>query len=187
MIDAILSGTGGIMLRSIAATVVIFFTVAAGSEAAAQPAQPRAGVLEQLSRCRTVTSDQERLICYDSAAAALDQAEQQGGLVVLDRDQVQETRRQLFGFQITNPFAGRLGGSEEAEIDSIETTLLSAGRVSDNKWLFRLADGSEWRQIDSGEVRFRNREGQAVRIRRASLGSYLMTIENSRAVRVRRQ
>lgn len=175
------------MLRSIAATVVIFFAVATVSEASAQPAQPRAGALEQLSRCRTVTSDQERLVCYDAAAAALDQAERQGGLVVLDRDQVQETRRQLFGFQIANPFAGRLGDSEDAEIDSIETTLLSAGRVSDNKWLFRLADGSEWRQIDSGEVRFRNREGQAVRIRRASLGSYLMTIENSRAVRVRRQ
>jgi len=64
---------------------------------------------------------------------------------------------------------------------------VSAGFVGDGKWLFRLEDGSEWRQIDSGTVRFRERQGGPVRIRRASLGSYLMTIGNSRAVRVRRQ
>lgn len=174
------------MLRFPAVLGFVFATFLA-CDTSAQMGNGRAATLEGLARCRGIVDPGERLACYDEAAAALDTAERSGELVVLDRQQVQETRRQLFGFQIGNPFAGRLNGPEEPEIDSIETTLKSAGLVADGKWLFRLADGSEWRQIDSGGVRFRDREGEPVRVRRASLGSFLMTVGNSRAVRVRRQ
>ena len=78
-------------------------------------------------------------------------------------------------------------GERPEAVDSIETTLVRAGLAGENKWVFTLADESVWRQIDSDRVNFRNRPGEAVRVRRASLGSYLMTIGNSRAVRVRRQ
>jgi hypothetical protein len=73
------------------------------------------------------------------------------------------------------------------EIDSIETTLQSANQVADNRWVFRLADGAVWRQIDSDPFRYRPRPGDAVRVRKASLGSFLLTVGDSRAVRVRRQ
>lgn len=174
------------MLR-IMATVVFFLVTAVAADVSAQSSSARATIVEDLARCREIADARQRLTCYDAAAAALDTAERAGELVVLDRQQVQDTQRRLFGFQIGNPFAARLNGPEEPEIDSIETTLVSAGFVGDGKRLFRLADGSEWRQIDSGGVHFRERQGEPVRIRRASLGSYLMTIGNSRAVRVRRQ
>ncbi|WP_374386549.1 hypothetical protein [Brevundimonas sp.] len=174
-------------MQKIVATLAVIFSIGLASGAAAQTEAGRAEVLDRLAQCRAVADGGQRLACYDQAAAALDAAERGGDVVVLDRRQVQEARRQLFGFQIGNPFAGRLNGPAAPDIDSIETTLVSAGLVGDGKWLFRLADGSEWRQIDSGQVRFRNRQGEAVRVRRASLGSYLMTVENSRAVRVRRQ
>lgn len=148
----------------------------------------RAASLIELARCRDVTIDTQRLACFDRAAAALDTAERSGEVVVMDRAQVRAANRQLFGFQITNPFAGTTAaGNVEPEIEAIETSLLSATTSGDGKWVFRLTDGSEWRQIDSGSVRFRNREGEAVRVRRASLGSYMLTTEGSRAVRVRRQ
>ena len=148
--------------------------------------QQRPEMLERLTACRTVTPDAARLACYDAAAAAFDSAERQGEVVVIDRAAVDETRRQLFGFEL--PTLPRLFSGEMVDdLDSIETTLERASRPSENRWVFRLADGSVWRQIDSEPVRFENRPGQPVRVRKASLGSFLMTVGGSRAVRVRRQ
>jgi len=138
-------------------------------------------------RCRAINENQARLTCFDESVTAIDSAERAGTIVFLDQDQVRETNRRLFGFQITNPFTGRDDTAERVQVDEIETALQSAGTSSEGKWIFRLEDSSEWRQIDSAPVRFRNREGEAVRVRRAALGSYLLTIGNSRAVRVRRQ
>ncbi len=150
------------------------------------PPQQRPEMLERLTACRAVTGDAARLACYDAAAAAFDSAERQGELVVIDRAAVDETRRQLFGFEM--PTLPQLFGAGAGEdLDSIETTLERAALSGENRWIFRLADGSVWRQIDSERVRFRNSPGEPVRVRKASLGSFLMTVGDSRAVRVRRQ
>lgn len=162
--------------------------VAAASALSGQaaPVQERPETLARLLACRSIAESTARLACYDTAAGALDSAERQGELVVLDRAGVAETRRQLFGFQM--PALPRLFGPEgTVEIQSVETTLQSAALAGEGRWVFRLADGSVWRQIDTERVNFRNRPGQAVQIRRASLGSFLLTVGDSRAVRVRRQ
>lgn len=150
------------------------------------PPQQRPEMLERLTACRAVAEDAARLACYDAAAAAFDTAEREGELVVIDRAAVNETRRQLFGFEM--PTLPRLFGNGSGEdLDSIESTLERASLSGENRWVFRLADGSVWRQIDSERVRFDNRPGEPVRVRKASLGSFLMTVGDSRAVRVRRQ
>ena len=111
--------------------------------------------------------------------------ERQGEVVVLDRASVTETRRQLFGFNLALPSLFR--GETAAEIESVESTLQGASRNGEGRWVFRLADGAVWRQIDSEAVRFDNEPGQPVRVRKAALGSFLLTVDGSRAVRVRRQ
>lgn len=154
----------------------------------ATPPQARAETLSRVTACRAITDSAARLSCYDTAVSALDSAERQGDVVVMDRAQVGEARRQLFGFEM--PALPRLFGAAAEgvpEIDSIETTLQSATQIADNHWVFRLADGGVWRQIDSEPLRIRPRQGDAVRVRKASLGSFLMTVGDSRAVRVRRQ
>lgn len=152
----------------------------------AAPAQDRPETLERLMACRGIADNAARLACFDTAAGALDTAERQGDVVVIDRAGVAETRRQLFGFEM--PTLPRLFGPEGAEaLDSIDSTLASASLVSEGRWVFRLADGSVWRQIDSERVRFQNRPGQPVRVRKAALSSFLLTVDGSRAVRVRRQ
>lgn len=152
----------------------------------AMPPQERAEPLSRLTACRAIADSAARLSCYDAAVGALDSAERQGEVVVMDRAQLGEARRQLFGFEM--PAMPRLFGAEDAaQIDSIETTLQSATQIADNRWVFRLADGGVWRQIDSDPLRIRPRPGDAVRVRKASLGSFLMTVGDSRAVRVRRQ
>lgn len=148
--------------------------------------QQRPETLQRLVACRAMTDNAARLACYDAAAGALDTAERQGDLVVIDRAQANETRRQLFGFEL--PTVSHLfRGGDGADLQAIETTLQSASQAGEGKWVFRLADGGVWRQIDSEPVNFRNRAGQEVRVRRASLGSFLLTVGGSRAVRVRRQ
>ncbi len=162
--------------------------MAAASALSGQPApvQERPETLARLMTCRGIADNTARLACFDTAAGALDSAQRQGDVVVIDRAGVAETRRQLFGFEM--PSLPRLFGVEGAvEIDSIDSTLQSASLVGEGRWAFRLADGSVWRQIDSERVRFQNRPGQPVRIRKASLGSFLLTVGDSRAVRVRRQ
>ena len=152
----------------------------------AVPAQERPETLARLMACRGVADSTARLACFDVAAGALDSAQQQGELVVMDRAQVNQTRRQLFGFEM--PALPQLFGPEGAvQIEAIDSTLQSAALVGEGRWVFRLADGGVWRQIDSERVRFQNRPGQPVRIRKASLGSFLLTVGDSRAVRVRRQ
>ena len=154
----------------------------------AAPPQERAETLSRVTACRAIAESAARLNCYDTAVGALDAAERQGEVVVMDRAQVGEARRQLFGFEM--PALPRRFGAAAAgvpEIDSIETTLQSATQVAENRWVFRLADGGVWRQMDSDPIRARPRPGEAVRVRKASLGSFLLTVGDSRAVRVRRQ
>jgi hypothetical protein len=160
----------------------------ASAAAAQQPAaQARPELLTRLIDCRAITDATARLSCYDTAASAFDSAEKQGDVVVIDREQVGVARRQLFGFALPSMPDLFQSGARPDALDSIETTLTRAGQYGDGKWTFTLADGSIWRQIDIEPVRFQNRPGQPVRVRRASLGSFLLTVERSRAVRVRRQ
>lgn len=160
--------------------------VIAGPAAAQTATASRPELLTRLVGCRAVSDSAARLACYDQTTEALDAAERQGQVVVVDRAQVTAARRQLFGFQL--PSITLFDQGEAAEpINQIETTLTRAVMVGEGRWLFTLADGTAWRQIDSESVNFRNRAGEAVRVRKATLGSYLLTTGGSRAVRVRRQ
>jgi molybdenum-dependent DNA-binding transcriptional regulator ModE len=172
-------------------TLVVTFVLAAlsASPALAQqqrPAPSRPELLSRLTECRSIADAAQRLSCYDAAASALDTAERQGDVVVIDRAQIGETRRQLFGFQLPSISLFERGETVE-QINAIETTLTRANQIAESQWLFTLADGGVWRQIDSERVRFENRAGQPVRVRRGLMGSYLLTVGDSRAVRVRRQ
>lgn len=143
--------------------------------------------LSPLLECRRIEDRQQRVECYDGVTDRLAAARTSGEIVVVERSKVTELKRQLFGFAA--PALGALLGGGEADADrveAIETTLDRAVREVDGKWRFHLADGSQWAQVDFDPVRFQNRPGQLVRIRRAALGSYMLTTGNSRAVRVQR-
>lgn len=190
------SGTGDLSMRSglpnppgmmVFAGLLAAGTLVANAASAQQASAPeRPELLSRLVACRSVTAADARLACYDAATGALDSAERQGEVVVVDRAQVSAARRQLFGFELPSITLFDSGPTPE-RIDSVETTLARASSAGDGKWTFVLADGGTWRQIDSDRVSFRNTAGQPVRVRRATLGSYLLTVGDSRAVRVRRQ
>lgn len=171
------------MLR-VAVAAMLVMGLGAGAPVAAQEAGDSAErVLGGLRACKALP-DKDRLACYDRAAAALDQAVVQKEVTLIDRQEVRRTRRGLFGFTLPRIgiFSDDENKEEAAEFAELNTTVASARSV-DGRVEFRLGDGSDavWRTTDP--VAFPPKAGTAVRIRRASLGSYFVKFGKERMVR----
>ncbi len=161
-----------------------------GSASQAQtPAPPqRTQAMTDLAACRVVVADAERLACYDRLVGALDQAEAAGEVVVVDRSQVTQARRALFGFSMpTLPPLFTRGGPQDEPIDAIDSTVLRASQGQSGKWIFVLEDESVWVQTDTGSLVRTPRPGTAISIRQGAVGSYLLSVNGARSIRVRRQ
>lgn len=167
------------------------FLVTVGAQAAlpAWAAEPRpegrAAVIDKLAACRQIAGDVERLACYDAAASALEQAEAKGDVVVIDREQARQVRRQAFGFSLPS-LSMFERGEEKEELDSIETTITSARQDPTGKWILRLENGATWSQVDVNGPSRTPKAGLPVKIRKASMGSFLLSIDGGRAYRARR-
>ncbi|MBX9617293.1 MAG: hypothetical protein Q8S03_09320 [Brevundimonas sp.] len=142
--------------------------------------------MTDLVACRTVVADADRLGCYDRLVAALDQAEATGEVVVVERGQITEARRALFGFSV-NPLPLFARGASEEPIEAIQSALRRASQGSSGKWLFVLEDGSVWLQTDSNALGRSPRPGADISVRQGAVGSYLLSVNGARSVRVRRQ
>jgi hypothetical protein len=179
--------TGRHLLAAFTAAIVpLGAAVAQPPQAAAGEARP--ALFEALVHCRTITDDAARLRCFDAASAALDQAAERRDLVVVDRAQVHETRRRLFGLSLPDlPIFGHGSHDEEETITAIDGTVRTASQQGYGQWVVTLADGSTWVQTDSHTLALRPRAGQPVHISRGALGSYIMRVNNQPGIRVRRQ
>jgi hypothetical protein len=152
--------------------------------------QQRPEAFEALVRCRALTDDKARLQCFDAAARALEEAANSKELVVIDRKQIRETKRTLFGLDL--PRLGIFGGGDgdepqEEEITQIESTVAGAVEDGNGRWIVKLADGGTWAQTDNNPMALRPRAGQKVKIRKAALGSYVMNVNGQPGVKVKRQ
>jgi hypothetical protein len=154
--------------------------------AAPRAPQQRPEALEAVLRCRAMTDEHERLACFDRAVASLEQATASRQVVVVDRKQVRDTKRSLFGLSLPSlPIFG--GGDDEEEVSSIEGTVTSAYEDGEGRWVVHLADGGTWHQTDAITLGRRPRAGSKVKISKAAMGSFIMRIDNQPGVRARRQ
>lgn len=161
------------------ATLLLALVATSGAVAQDGPA-----AFERLSECQSLTDGAQRLACYDERMAALRAAANTGEVVIVERAQVDAARRAVFGFTAPN-LPAVFGGDT---VESLETKLDRATNALDGAWVFHLADGSVWRQIDNTRITNpRARQGEEVRVRKAALGSYFLNLGSSRAVRVRRE
>jgi hypothetical protein len=170
----------------IAATGLLLLGLA-GSATAAEPAkvEGRAAAFQALLDCKAKADDAARLACYDAAAASLAGAEKQGDIVVVDRDQVRTVRRQAFGFSMPSLKLFDRGEKPE-EMNRLTAKVAAASVDRDGKWVLRLEDGQTWRQVDSAVVMTEPKRGSTVEIRRASLGSFMLSIDGHPGFRVHR-
>lgn len=171
-----------------AAALLTLPAIAEAQRRPSQTAPERPEVLNQLTACRALTGDAERLACYDRQVAALEAAEASREIAVVDRQQIRRTRRSLFGLVL--PDLGIFGGDndqgeEGAGVNEINSTVLSTGTGSDGRTVFHLDDNSVWVQTD-GRPGYARR-GEAIRIRRGPLGSYIANVAGRAGIRVTRQ
>jgi hypothetical protein len=177
--------------------LILFAAMLLGLAAAAdaQPpapaaAQQRPELFEALVRCRAVTEDAARLRCFDAAAAALEQAAARRDVVVVDRAQIRESRRRLFGLTLPRlpVFGGNDGDGEAEEVRTLEGVIASAQQNDLGQWYIRLqAEGGTWVQTDHNLLALQPRAGQPVVINRGVMGSYMMRVARQPGIRVRRQ
>lgn len=155
-----------------------------------QPA-PTPGVLDQVYTCANIGEEAARLACYDAAVGRLRQAQTSGDLVAVDRQQARELEREAFGFSLPSlpRLFGSGGGGHGPDQPDVAEMQLEIARVShrrDGTAAFTMTNGQVWTQIDDENPR-NARAGGRVTIRRAAMGSFLMSVEaGGPALRVRR-
>jgi hypothetical protein len=147
-------------------------------------APKRSESMTALAACRAIVDASARLACFDREVAQLDEAERSNKVVVVDRADVETTRRGLFGFKL--PSFGFLSGKGEPEMTQIDAVIASVGSDGDGRFRFTLEDGAHWRQIDNRPVSSRVRQGTKVTIKSAAFGSYFAIFEKLGSARVLR-
>jgi len=166
------------------ALCVIFACPALAKEA--EHARPES--FQKLLDCRSIADNAARLTCFDDQAAKLDQAEANKQLIIVDREQVKQARRGLFGLSLPDLgglFGGKGGETDADELSEISSTITSVRSIGYGNWLIVLEDGAKWQQV-GGELALSPKPGQPVQIRKASLGSYFAKINKQPAIRVAR-
>ncbi|WP_293905683.1 hypothetical protein [Phenylobacterium sp.] len=172
------------LLRNVA-ILALLVTLGGGLALAAPKSEGRAAIVQKLIDCRKLTDDPARLACYDQATAAFDQAEAKGDVVVIDRDQARQVRKQAFGFTLPSISIFAKGETAE-EVDTTDGVVASARQDGAGRWVIKLEDGAVWSQVGVEELFKTPKPGMPVKIRKASLGSFLMTVGNQGAFRAHR-
>lgn len=144
-------------------------------------AQERSKRLDAVVDCRKIADPGERLNCYDKAVADLDTAEKSREVVVVDREQVTEARRSVFGLKL--PKIRLFGGGDE--VDQVESVVTSVGRNRNGQLVFTIQDGARWEQTDNHNV-IGVRVGTRVTLRRGALGTFFAKFQGSTSAKVAR-
>ena len=174
-------------MRSCLPFLILATLVAAPANAQKKGALPdsRPPVFEALVNCRTITDAAQRLACYDSKVAAIDEAEKNNEIVLADKESMKEARRGLFGF--TLPKLRLFGDGEEEEGEAeLVAKIDSAYQTGAGKWTVVLEDGARWAQIDDKIINKDPAKGMEIKIRKATMGSYFANIAGQRAMRMKR-
>ena len=142
--------------------------------------------------CAAIESDSERLACYDSAVGRLKAAEEAGEVATITRAEVEEVKKDSFGFSIPSlPKLAlpKLGGDKDADgaLKEIQQTVTSAKLNSYKKAVVELESGQVWQQTDSTKITIsKKRPPETATVKAASMGSYMMKLDNGRSFKVKR-
>lgn len=171
----------------VAACAILYgFTCSQAAPLFAKEKQEAASPLayERLLQCRSTSDPEARLACYDSNVLALQQAKERRELVIVDREEVREAKKGLFGLKL--PELRLFGSGQDEDVTELEATIASARQYTPGRWRIVLQDGATWDQIDDAVLSRTPSNGQKIVIRRAALGSFKAKINNQPGIRVRR-
>jgi hypothetical protein len=176
-----------------AAAAAIFsvaaLTLGLAGPLAAEDDKPESSYVTALRECQSKTDPNERLACFDSAVASIVSASSEGEVRVVDREEVRQTRRKLFGFAL--PDFGIFGSNDneeptqEDEFASLQTTITGV-RAASGTYVITTQEGAQW-QLDEVPSRLmRPKPGQSLEIKKGALSSYFLRINGQKGVKGRR-
>ena len=139
--------------------------------------------------CKDIATDTERLACYDAAVGRLKAAEEAGEVKTFTRKEVEDVKRDSFGFSIPSLPKLAFGGKDDSgkdKSDELKEVTFPIASISGKRGALKitLENGQVWQQTDTKGV---NPRGQKeARIYQAALGSYKMKLDGGLAFRVER-
>ena len=171
------------------------FPVIAGLALVALPAFAQQAPLEKVYACSSISDGVERLACFDAAVAGLKQAENSGGLAVVDRAQIEKAEKEAFG--LATPSLSALAESarsttaappaeKSGALDRVTFPVKSVTKGPDDKYRFVMENGQEWRQTDGMKLSSLGKGPWQAEIRKGAMGGYMLKLDGRTAVRVRR-
>lgn len=172
-------------LATLSILLVTGVSAAPGDGLSEAASETRPALFNSLTDCRKLADNTARLACYDGVTGDLERAEAKGDIVVVDREQARKVRSQAFGFSMPSLSLFERGEGREA-IETVTGRLASARKDGNGKWSVRLEDGAVWTQVDSAIVMFQPRPGMPVKVRRAAMGSYMLSLDGRPGFRARR-
>lgn len=163
------------------ASALMLLVVAGPAVAQDAPVTPAA--VRQLLDCRAVADPGARLACFDRQAAVMDEAVRERELVVVDRGQVREVRRSVFGFSSSDPlpFASR----PDEIPDVFEGKITSVSALRGNRFVVQV-DDTVWELLETGAFQRVPKVGDPVVIKRGVLGSYKLAVDGRASLRAKR-
>jgi hypothetical protein len=171
--------------------------------ALAQQAPPAGSALDSIYSCADLTDPAARLACYDAAVARVRADEASGALIALDQPRAEAVRREAFGFSVPSLFRLRRPSpvTSPGAAPTVSATPAIAATPEEDSQTFSIVrvaqrpsgtvitteSGQVWALLDPRTLEGRASPPFQVRIRRATLGSFIMQVEGrNRGYRVRR-
>ena len=139
--------------------------------------------LKALRDCRTIQDDAARLACFDTAVQVVIARQDSGEITVVDKEDIRETRRGLFGFSM--PKLGIFGSGDDEADQVMQSTITGLRQLRGDHWEIEIAEGSVW-QATNTPRRFKPETGDSVELERAAMGSYWLRVDGSLGVKARR-
>ncbi len=140
--------------------------------------------------CAEIESNEERLACYDTAVGRLKAAEEAGEVATVTREEVEQVKKDSFGFSIPSlPKLAlpKLGGDDDGEIKEIQQAVVSVRTTPLKKVIVTLENGQVWEQTDTTKIFVsKKRPPQTAVVKAASLGSFKMKLDNGRVFKAKR-
>jgi hypothetical protein len=168
------------LLGLFAVTGLIAAASLAGDSKNPELARPK--LFDDVVACKNIENPQQRLACYDEKVTALDEAAKKEDIILTDKAAVKEAKRGLFGFDIPKI---RIFGSGE-DVEEIEAVVKSVSATRAGILSIVLEDGARWQQVDTKILNREPRPGAKARIRKATMGSYLVNFDGGPAIRMKR-
>lgn len=137
---------------------------------------------QSLVACRSIAEGTARLACYDREVAAFEAARGRHDVAVIDREQIRQSRRSVFGLSLPRIALFGIGGEQGDEAEPYRGTIRSVRETRDGKWMIGV-DEAVWQTTEVEAFSGPPRVGSSVTIRRASLGGFILTAEGRRGLR----